>query len=155
MNWFADVSGAYREAPNRGKKVWARPRRLGTGGIGAALFQTPESGPDFISVPSPEAMCLVATIENEFDSSDRFMLIERPQSVVEIVAPTSGALGTSGGEIGAVLSWGSRAAPILSLLPDLQICKFVKAYAHRRVNLEAVAASSSASSEATDGPTGV
>jgi hypothetical protein len=40
-------------------------------------------------------------------------------------------------------------------LPDSQICKFVKAYAHNPVNLDAVAASSSASSEATDGPTGV
>ena len=82
-----------------------KPRRLGTGGIGAALFQTPESGPDFISVPSPEAMCLVATIEKEFDSSDRFMLIERPQSIVEMLAPTSGVRGT-GDKIGAVLPWG-------------------------------------------------
>jgi hypothetical protein len=50
---------------------------------------------------------------------------------------------------------GIESAPILSLLAHLQICKFVKAYAHRPVILEAVAASSSASSEATDGPTGV
>src|SRR5262249_27008878 len=42
----------------------------------------------------------------------------------------------------------------LSVGPATSV-KFVKAYAHRPVNLEAVAASSSASSEATDGPTGV
>jgi hypothetical protein len=59
----------------------------GREGSGPRLFQTQRSGPDFISVPSPEAMCLVATIEREFDSSDRFILIERPQSVVEISDP--------------------------------------------------------------------
>jgi len=70
------------------------------------------------------------------------------------VAPTSLGAGGLRNDRG-LLSLGIENAPILSLLAHLQICKFVKAYAHRPVILEAVAASSSASSEATDGPTGV
>jgi hypothetical protein len=74
--------------------------------------------------------------------------------IEEQVAPTSlgaGGLGIRSGPC----SQGTESRPILALLPDSQICKFVKAYAHNPVNLDAVAASSSASSEATDGPTGV
>jgi hypothetical protein len=64
------------------------------------------------------------------------------------VAPTSLGAGGLGKKIGDC-SQGTESSPILALLPDLQICKFVKAYAHNPVNLDAVAASSSASPEAT------
>jgi hypothetical protein len=46
-------------------------------------------------------------------------------------------------------SQGTESDQIIALLPDLQICKFVKAYAHNPVNLDAVAAFSSASFETT------
>jgi hypothetical protein len=69
--------------------------------------------------------------------------------------PLGGLGSLEEGDRGLLSFLGIESGPIIALLPDLQICKFVKPYAHRRVNLEAVAASSSASSEATDGPTGV
>jgi hypothetical protein len=73
----------------------------------------------------------------------------------EEVAPTSLGAGGLRNDRGLLSFLGIERSPIIALLPDLQICKFVKAYAHNPVNLDAVAASSSASSEATDGPTGV
>jgi hypothetical protein len=63
-------------------------------------------------------------------------------------------LGTGVGVRSGPCSLGDESSPIIALLQTYKL-KVVETYAHRRVNLEAVAASSSASSEATDGPTGV
>jgi len=52
---------------------------------------------------------LIATIQEEFIYNNRFGLTEQPQFAVEMLAPISGDYG-DGDEIGAVLSWGSRAS---------------------------------------------
>jgi len=43
----------------------------------------------------------------------RIASTEQPQFIVEVLAPTFGDTGDGVKKIGAVLSWGSRAAPIL------------------------------------------
>jgi hypothetical protein len=51
--------------------------------------------------------------QREFIKPNRFSTTQRSQFIVSMSAPTSGD--GEGYEIGAVLSWGSRAAPFLSL----------------------------------------
>ena len=62
----------------------------------------------------------------------RIASTEQPQFIVEVLAPTFGDTGDGVKKIGAVLSWGSRAAPILSGLLTYKYEDFVNHNSHSR-----------------------